>query len=392
MKVSFRTRDQLTAMAGTPYHQGVVARVAAASLCGPRQPPDRWPPARAEPAFLLALDRVQDPRNLGAVLRSAEATGAHGLILPKHQSVGLTPGAAKSATGARGVGERGPGHEPGSCPRSTEERRDLDHRNHPEGRRFPVDRRSARPAVPRARGGGGGLRTLVARTCDLLLTLPMKGKLDSLNVAAVAAVLCYEVVRQRGHVDRACRAGAFVKKGLDLVESLEPKVKFCDCWRSSGEEQLPCKQWVGGSNPPASASYIKRLRVGEQAGRYPSGQRGQTVNLLANAFGGSNPPLPTIPSGTGKMSGRERGNSSAVERQPSKLGVAGSNPVSRSTRSSAASLRRSVDRSIIRAHVAQSAERVLGKDEVSGSSPDMGSIIITLAASGGGLRDGQAEV
>src|SRR5436309_13304700 len=58
------------------------------------------------------------------------------------------------------------------------------------------------------------------------------------------------------------------------------------------------------------------------SGRYPSGQRGQTVNLLADAFGGSNPPLPTTDSG---------GNSSAVERQPSKLGVAGSNPVSRST-------------------------------------------------------------
>ena len=88
------------------------------------------------------------------------------------------------------------------------------------------------------------------------------------------------------------------------------------------------------------------------SGRYPSGQRGQTVNLLAYAFGGSNPPLPTI----------LRGNSSAVERQPSKLGVAGSNPVSRS-RTTGASF----------AHVAQLAEHALGKGEVSGSIPDMGS-------------------
>ena len=146
------------------------------------------------------------------------------------------------------------------------------------------------------------------------------------------------------------------------------------------------------------------------SGRYPSGQRGQTVNLLAYAFGGSNPPLPTIvasalrPDQTegglrearlrearaiGRLSGVPRlrearaipalgemkevfvalqsgGNSSAVERQPSKLGVAGSNPVSRS-------------RSRVRAHVAQSAERVLGKDEVSGSIPDMGSRIVATA-------------
>ena len=153
-------------------------------------------------------------------------------------------------------------------------------------------------------------------------------------------------------------------------------MKFCDCWRSSGVEQLPCKQWVGGSNPPASASYVKRLQgysSGEQAGRYPSGQRGQTVNLLADAFGGSNPPLPTTFVGDGERARGTRGNSSAVERQPSKLGVAGSNPVSRSTRSACSSVARCT-RSSVLAHVAQSAERVLGKDEVSGSSPDMGSI------------------
>ena len=132
------------------------------------------------------------------------------------------------------------------------------------------------------------------------------------------------------------------------------------------------------------------------SGRYPSGQRGQTVNLLAYAFGGSNPPLPTIvanglctartegglsevrvaptrPIDRGGVAAAMRpvnrrlhgadsafcGNSSAVERQPSKLGVAGSNPVSRSSNS---------------AHVAQLAEHALGKGEVSGSIPDMGSI------------------
>ena len=124
------------------------------------------------------------------------------------------------------------------------------------------------------------------------------------------------------------------------------------------------------------------------SGRYPSGQRGQTVNLLAYAFGGSNPPLPTIvsmglstarsegglfengvaptrPVNRLDVEGRDStfcGNSSAVERQPSKLGVAGSNPVSRSTFSTGK-----------RAHVAQLVEHALGKGEVSGSIPDMGS-------------------
>ena len=157
------------------------------------------------------------------------------------------------------------------------------------------------------------------------------------------------------------------------------------------------------------------------SGRYPSGQRGQTVNLLAYAFGGSNPPLPTTDPG---------GNSSAVERQPSKLGVAGSNPVSRSivtgaawpvltagglsemrvaaladtprgdlSEERAAALAdtpkgglseervapladsprnigaRQIDNGC--AHVAQLAEHALGKGEVSGSIPDMGSRIFS---------------
>src|SRR5437899_2331596 len=102
-------------------------------------------------------------------------------------------------------------------------------------------------------------------------------------------------------------------------------MKFCLCWRSSGEEQLPCKQWVGGSNPPASASQLLldseefRDIIPAGSGRYPSGQRGQTVNLLVSAFGGSNPPLPTTCARGGLYMG---GNSSAVERQPSKLGAA----------------------------------------------------------------------
>ena len=117
------------------------------------------------------------------------------------------------------------------------------------------------------------------------------------------------------------------------------------------------------------------------SGRYPSGQRGQTVNLLAYAFGGSNPPLPTTVgacavrrvrgAGRSRVTSNTGGNSSAVERQPSKLGVAGSNPVSRSRLCGPQKM-------IVgdRAHVAQTAERVLGKDEVSGSIPDMGSILV----------------
>ena len=161
---------------------------------------------------------------------------------------------------------------------------------------------------------------------------------------------------------------------------LKSKVKFCECWRSSGVEQLPCKQWVGGSNPPASASHFKGLQSEDKRGDTQVGQRGQTVNLLAHAFGGSNPPLPTTRAGTQNTSG----NSSAVERQPSKLGVAGSNPVSRSSPGTRGSTRWASAGCVEKcAHVAQLAERVLGKDEVSGSIPDMGSISKSIATANG---------
>jgi hypothetical protein len=105
-------------------------------------------------------------------------------------------------------------------------------------------------------------------------------------------------------------------------------------WRSSMVEQLICNQQVGGSSPFASSTgpASERARLDILTGRYRSGQTGQTVNLLAHAFGGSNPPLPTARAGVGTP---RAGVAQLVEHQPSKLRVAGSNPVSRSATAAA---------------------------------------------------------
>lgn len=196
VKVSFRTREQLTAMAGSPDHQGVVARVTAAEyvdvedlLAVPRQ--------RGEQAFLMALDQVQDPRNLGALLRTADAFGAHGVVIPKHHAVGLTEAAARTAMGAMehvrvarvtnmvatleklkesGVWIYGTTLVDGITP-------------------WAADLRG--PICLALGSEGEGLRPLVARACDVLLTIPMAGNVGSLNVSAAGAVLAYEVARQR---------------------------------------------------------------------------------------------------------------------------------------------------------------------------------------------------
>ena len=196
VRVSYRTRDQLTAMAGTPHHQGVVARVAEASYASLGEVLS-IPAARGEPAFFLVLDRVQDPRNLGAVLRTAEATGVHGLILPRHQSVGLTPAVAKSAMGA--VEHLAVARETNIVQvLETLKKESLWVMGAAEqGGKVPWSVDLAVPLCLVLGGEGEGLRPLVARSCDDLLTLPMRGKIGSLNVSAAAAALCYEVLRQR---------------------------------------------------------------------------------------------------------------------------------------------------------------------------------------------------
>jgi len=196
VKVSYRTRDQLTAMAGTPHHQGVVARVAEVSYASFGEVLS-IPGARSEPAFFLVLDRVQDPRNLGAVLRTAEATGVHGVILPRHQSVGLTAAVAKSAMGAV---------EHLAVARETNIVQALETLKNESvwvmgaaqrGGKAPWGVDLTMPLCLVLGGEGEGLRPLVARSCDELVTLPMRGKIGSLNVSAAAAALCYEVLRQR---------------------------------------------------------------------------------------------------------------------------------------------------------------------------------------------------
>jgi 23S rRNA (guanosine2251-2'-O)-methyltransferase len=197
VKISYRTRDQLNAMAGDPHHQGVVARVAGASYASLADILE-MPAARGEAPFFLALDQVQDPRNLGAVLRTAEATGAHGVVVPKHHAAGLTSAAAKSAMGAADL-------VPVARETNLVQALEVFKKEGiwtigavPDGGKPPWETDLVGPLCLVLGGEGEGLRPLVARSCDLLVSLPMRGKLASLNVSAAAAVLCYEVLRQRG--------------------------------------------------------------------------------------------------------------------------------------------------------------------------------------------------
>ena len=199
VKVSYRTRDQLTAMAGSDQHQGVVARVVA------REYVDldallEIPAARGGTPLFLALDQVQDPRNLGALLRTAAAFGVHGVVVAKHHAVGLTGAAAKTAMGAV---EHVPVARETNLVNALEAFKKAGIWVYGCGARegTPVWATDLTGPLCLVLGSEGeGLRPLVARTCDFLLTIPMAGGVGSLNVGAAGAAVLYEVARQRATV------------------------------------------------------------------------------------------------------------------------------------------------------------------------------------------------
>lgn len=177
-------------------HQGVVALASAKPLASVE---DILASARGrnEAPLVLLLDGVEDPANLGAILRTAEGAGAHGVIIPKHRAVGLTPAVARTSAGAI---EHLPVAQVTNLVRAIEELKaaglwvagadpsasDLYH----AARLLP-------PLALVMGGEGRGLGRLVREHCDTLVRLPMQGKVASLNVAVAAGVLLYEVVRQQ---------------------------------------------------------------------------------------------------------------------------------------------------------------------------------------------------
>jgi 23S rRNA (guanosine2251-2'-O)-methyltransferase len=182
---------ELERLCGSPDHQGVVAEVEPYPYAGAMEL------LLAENALLIALDQVQDPRNLGAVARSAEAAGAAGLIVPERRSAAVTAVACKASAGA--VEHLAIAHVRNLADWLAEAKEasfwiwgaDA------EAEQAPWDVDLSGPTVLVLGGEGKGLRPRVASACDGLIALPQRGRIDSLNVSAAAAALLFEAVRQR---------------------------------------------------------------------------------------------------------------------------------------------------------------------------------------------------
>lgn len=183
--------EELERLCGSPDHQGVVAEV------DPYPYADRNQLLRVENALVVALDQVQDPRNLGAVCRSAEVAGAAGVVVPDRRSAEVTPAACKASAGAvehlsvARVGNLadwlGEAKQAGFWIWGADA----------GASQAPWDADLGGPTVLVLGGEGKGIRPRVASACDGLVALPQRGQIDSLNVSAAASALLFEAVRQR---------------------------------------------------------------------------------------------------------------------------------------------------------------------------------------------------
>ena len=192
--VRFEPRAALDRLANTGAHQGVVARVTSKAYADLE---DLLAQRRGKFAFLVVLDGVEDPHNLGAIIRTADSAGADGIVIPERRAAGVTSTVAKIAAGAA---EHLPIARVTNINRAVEELKakniwtvGLDERG--QQNYDTLDYNMDCALVLGAEGHG--LHDLVRRKCDFLVSIPMQGGVPSLNVSVAAGVVMYEILRQR---------------------------------------------------------------------------------------------------------------------------------------------------------------------------------------------------
>ncbi len=196
--IVYQTADKakLTEIAGNAGHQGAVLFTAAGSYCSISDILETAAD-KGEPPFVIILDEIQDPHNFGAVIRTADAVGAHGIIIPKRRSVQLTGTVAKTSAGASAYVKvaRVP-----NIPAAIDELKEA-------GLWIAgTDLKGTVPFYKADLSGpigivigseGNGMGALVSKKCDFILTIPMKGEVSSLNASVAAGVVLYEVFKRR---------------------------------------------------------------------------------------------------------------------------------------------------------------------------------------------------
>lgn len=189
-------RRKLDAMSLTHAHQGVIA-VAAVRAYATVEDILSIAREKGEPPLIVVCDELSDPHNLGAVIRTAECAGAHGVIIPKRRSAGLTAIVAKTSAGAVSYMPVARVANIPSLLKDLKKQGIWVFGTAAEGTTRLYDADLKGPAAIVIGSEGDGMSRLVAENCDFLVSIPMRGRISSLNASAAAAILLYEAVRQR---------------------------------------------------------------------------------------------------------------------------------------------------------------------------------------------------
>ena len=193
--LQFVTKERLSQISETGRHQGVIAYAAAYEYADVEDML-RLAESKGEDPFLILLDKIEDPHNLGAIIRTANLAGAHGVIIPKRRAVGLTATVAKTSAGALNYTPVAKVTNLAKTMESLKEKglwfvcADM-------GGEEMYDLNLTGPIGLVIGNEGEGVSRLVKETCDFTARIPMNGDIDSLNASVAAGVLAYEIVRQR---------------------------------------------------------------------------------------------------------------------------------------------------------------------------------------------------
>lgn len=193
--INYVTKERLDQISSTGHHQGVIAQAAAYSYATVEEML-KAAEEKGEDPFLILLDDIEDPHNLGAIIRTANLAGAHGVIIPKRRAAGLTAVVARASAGAINYTPVAKVTNLNAVIRELKEKglwfvcADM-------GGEMMYDLNLTGPIGLVIGNEGEGVSRLVREACDFTAAVPMKGNIDSLNASVAAGVLAYEIVRQR---------------------------------------------------------------------------------------------------------------------------------------------------------------------------------------------------
>lgn len=194
--INYVKKERLDQLSETGHHQGVIAMAASYEYATVEDILEKAR-GKGEAPFIFVLDNIEDPHNLGAMIRTANLAGAHGVIIPKRRAVGLTPTVARTSAGAINYT---PVAKVTNLKQTMEQLKkegmwfvcaDMDGTSY-----YQMDLKGPMGLV--IGNEGEGVSRLIKETCDFVASIPMKGDIDSLNASVAAGVLAFEIARQRG--------------------------------------------------------------------------------------------------------------------------------------------------------------------------------------------------